>query len=69
MKTRYKYSLIVFDWDGTLFDSAAVITDCIQQAARDMALPVPDRRTASHVIGLGLNDSLRHAMPALPADR
>jgi len=59
----------VFDWDGTLFDSAAVIADCIQQAARDMALPVPDRRTARHVIGLGLNDSLRHAMPALPADR
>jgi len=57
--------LIVFDWDGTLFDSAAVITDCIQQAARDMALPVPDRRTASHVIGLGLHESLRHALPEL----
>jgi len=57
--------LLVFDWDGTLFDSAAVITDCIRQAARDMALPVPDRRTASHVIGLGLNDSLRHALPTL----
>jgi phosphoglycolate phosphatase len=65
LKTARRYSLIVFDWDGTLFDSAAVITDCIQQAARDMALPVPDRRTASHVIGLGLHDSLRHAMPAL----
>jgi len=69
LKTANRYSLIVFDWDGTLFDSAAVITECIQQAARDMALPVPDRRTASHVIGLGLNDSLRHAMPALPPDQ
>ena len=68
MKSRTRYSLIVFDWDGTLFDSAAVITDCIQQAARDMALPVPDRRTASHVIGLGLHDSLRHALPALPQE-
>jgi phosphoglycolate phosphatase len=64
-----RYPLIVFDWDGTLFDSAALITDCIQQAARDMALPVPDRRTASHVIGLGLNDSLRHALPALAPER
>jgi phosphoglycolate phosphatase len=64
-----RYPLIVFDWDGTLFDSAAVITDCIQQAAREMALPVPDRRTASHVIGLGLNDSLRFALPDLPQDR
>jgi len=63
------YPLIVFDWDGTLFDSAAVITEGIQQAARDMALPVPDRRTASHVIGLGLSDSLRHAMPTLPPER
>ncbi|MGH7865597.1 MAG: HAD family hydrolase, partial [Candidatus Binataceae bacterium] len=69
MKPKLRYSLIVFDWDGTLFDSAAVIADCIQQAARDMALPVPDRQTASHVIGLGLNDSLRHAMPALPPER
>ena len=68
MKPGIKYSLIVFDWDGTLFDSAAVITDCIQQAARAMALPVPDRRTASHVIGLGLHDSLRHALPALPQE-
>lgn len=64
-----RYPLIVFDWDGTLFDSAAVIADCIQLAARDMALPVPDRRTASHVIGLGLQDSLRHALPTLPPER
>jgi phosphoglycolate phosphatase len=64
-----RYPLIVFDWDGTLFDSAAVIAEGIQHAARDMALPVPDRRTASHVIGLGLSDSLRHAMPTLPPER
>ncbi len=64
-----RYPLIVFDWDGTLFDSAAVIAEGIQHAARDMALPVPDYRTASHVIGLGLSDSLRHAMPTLPPER
>lgn len=69
MKSNNRYSLIVFDWDGTLFDSATVITDCIQLAAREMSLPVPDRRTASHVIGLGLNDSLRHALPSLPQPR
>jgi len=64
-----RYPLIVFDWDGTLFDSAAVIAEGIQHAARDMSLPVPDRETASHVIGLGLGDSLRHAMPTLPPER
>ena len=67
--TPRRYPLIVFDWDGTLFDSAAVIADGIQHAARDMGLPVPDRDTASHVIGLGLSDSLRHAMPTLPPER
>ena len=69
MSDRRRYQLIVFDWDGTLFDSATVIAEGIQHAARDMALPVPDWRTASHVIGLGLSDSLRHAMPALPPER
>ena len=64
-----RYPLIVFDWDGTLFDSAAVITDCIIDAARDMGLRVPDRATASHVIGLGLSDSLRHALPDLEIER
>jgi phosphoglycolate phosphatase len=69
VKTGLRYSLIVFDWDGTLFDSATVITDCIIDAARDMGLRVPDRATASHVIGLGLNDSLRHALPDLAPER
>jgi phosphoglycolate phosphatase len=61
-----RYRLIVFDWDGTLLDSASGIAECIQLAAADMSLPVPDRERASHVIGLGLHDSLRHAVPTLP---
>jgi phosphoglycolate phosphatase len=64
-----RYSLIVFDWDGTLVDSASAIVECIQQAARDLSLDVPDRERASHVIGLGLRDSLRHAVPGLPPER
>lgn len=64
-----KYSLIVFDWDGTLIDSAGTIVQCIQEAARDMGLAVPDRKRASHVIGLGLHDSLRFAVPSLRAER
>jgi len=64
-----KYSLIVFDWDGTIIDSAGTIAECIQQAAREMALEVPDLARARHVIGLGLHDSLRHAVPELPASR
>lgn len=60
-----RYPLIVFDWDGTLMDSTAAITRAIQEAARDMGLPVPARESASHVIGLGLHDALRTAVPTL----
>lgn len=56
----------MFDWDGTLIDSAEAIVECIQAAAHELALPVPDRARARHVIGLGLHDSLRHAVPSLP---
>jgi phosphoglycolate phosphatase len=69
MAAELRYRLIVFDWDGTLIDSAAAIVECIQQAARDMALPVPDRALASHVIGLGLDESLRRAVPSLLPER
>jgi phosphoglycolate phosphatase len=64
-----RYSLIVFDWDGTLIDSARTIVECIQSAALGMGLEVPDRERASHVIGLGLQDSLRHAVPGLAPER
>ena len=60
-----KYRLIVFDWDGTIIDSAATIAECIRDSARDMRLPVPSTEQASHVIGLGLHDSLRMAVPEL----
>ena len=69
MAAELRYTLIVFDWDGTLIDSPAAIVECIQQASRDLGLEVPDRERASHVIGLGLEDSLRQAVPQLPRDR
>jgi phosphoglycolate phosphatase len=61
-----RFDLLVFDWDGTLIDSAGAIVACIQAACRDLALPIPDRSRASHVIGLGLADALSHAIPGLP---
>lgn len=67
--TELRYDLIVFDWDGTLIDSAGTIVQCIQESARDMGLEVPQGERARHVIGLGLHDSLRIAVPALPAER
>jgi len=64
-KSTRRYELVVFDWDGTLMDSAGLITRSIQAAARDLGLPVPDDATASHVIGLGLTDALALAVPQL----
>ncbi|QID17752.1 HAD-IA family hydrolase [Nitrogeniibacter mangrovi] len=61
-----RYDLIVFDWDGTLLDSAAAIVRSIQAASQDLGLPVPDDVRARHVIGLGLQDALAHAVPELP---
>ena len=60
-----RYSLIVFDWDGTLSDSAAIIVNAIQRACGDLGLPIPDESAARYVIGLGLNDALRHVAPTL----
>ena len=62
---RRQFDLIVFDWDGTLLDSTATIVASMQAAARDLGLPVPDVRAASHVIGLGLQDAMQRAMPDL----
>jgi phosphoglycolate phosphatase len=64
-----KYRLLVFDWDGTIIDSASTIAACIQDAARELGLPVPGHERATHVIGLGLHDALRVAVPGLPAER
>ena len=60
-----RFDLIVFDWDGTLMDSAAAIVRAMQAAARDLDLPPPPEERARYVIGLGLGDALRHAVPDL----
>ena len=62
---RKQFDLVVFDWDGTLMDSTSTIVKCIQAAARDLGLPVPDNEAASYVIGLGLQDAMQAAMPDL----
>ena len=60
---RKQFDLIVFDWDGTLMDSTSTIVKCIQAAARDLGLPAPRDEAAAHVIGLGLQEAMRAAMP------
>jgi phosphoglycolate phosphatase len=62
---RKKFDLIVFDWDGTLMDSTSTIVKCIQAAAKDLNLPIPDNKAASYVIGLGLQEAMQAAIPDL----
>jgi phosphoglycolate phosphatase len=64
-----RYDLLVFDWDGTLFDSTTLIVQCIQAACRDIGVAVPSDADAAYVIGLGLHDALQHAVPGLPQAR
>jgi phosphoglycolate phosphatase len=66
---RRRFDLIAFDWDGTLFDSTGLIVRCIQAACRDLGMPEPSDVQAAYVIGLGLMDALRHAVPDLPVER
>jgi len=58
-----RYDLIVFDWDGTVMDSTAIIAGSIQNACRDLQLTVPSDEAARYVIGMGLTDALRYAVP------
>ena len=64
-----RFDLVVFDWDGTLFDSTALIVHSIQAACRDLDLPVPDDERASWVIGLSLHGAMAHAVPSITQEQ
>ncbi len=61
-----RFDLLVFDWDGTLMDSAGAIAFSIQAASRDVGLPAPGDNEARHIIGLGLNEAIAALFPELP---
>ena len=61
----HRYPLLVFDWDGTLIDSAAAIVESLQLACTDIGLKRPSAERARHIIGLGLRDALRDLVPEL----
>ena len=69
MTSPRNFDLVVFDWDGTLFDSTALITRCIQAACVDVGVPRPSDEQASYVIGMGLIEALQHAAPGLARER
>ncbi|OTG97037.1 HAD family hydrolase [Acinetobacter sp. ANC 4654] len=57
--------LIVFDWDGTLFDSVGQIVASLQFAAQQFEQPLtPD--AAKSIIGLGLPEVAQVLFPTVP---
>ncbi len=64
-----RFDLIAFDWDGTLFDSTAIIVRSIQAAVRDVGGATPSDRDAAYVIGMALTQALAHAAPDVPPEK
>jgi phosphoglycolate phosphatase len=64
-----RFDLLVFDWAGTLLDSTGAIVNAVQAACRDLKHPEPSDGQARQVIGLGLSDALRLAVPDLSDDK
>lgn len=60
-----RYRLVIFDWDGTLMDSAARIVDCMQAAARDLGLEELSQAAVRDIIGLGLPEAIAVLCPGL----
>ena len=60
-----KYSLLVFDWDGTLMDSKAQIVNCMQSAINELALESRSDKQISDIIGLGLDEAIMALFPTL----
>jgi phosphoglycolate phosphatase len=60
-----QFRLLIFDWDGTLMDSASAIVSSLQAACADLGLRVPPEQEARYIIGLGLNDAMAHLLPGV----
>lgn len=58
--------LVIFDWDGTLLDSLAKISHCMQLAAADAELEPRSEADIHGIIGLGIQEALASLYPDAP---
>ena len=58
--------LVIFDWDGTLLNSLAKITRCMQLAANDVGLVPRGDADIRGIVGLGLPEALAILYPNTP---
>ncbi|RRV17858.1 HAD-IA family hydrolase [Pseudomonas saudiphocaensis] len=59
------YSLLIFDWDGTLMDSIGRIVESVCAAAASCDLPVLDEIAIKGIIGLSLPEAIATLYPDL----
>jgi phosphoglycolate phosphatase len=56
--------LIIFDWDGTLYDSVGSIVNSIQAAGKAIDKEISDH-DARYIIGMGIVDAAEYLLPGL----
>ena len=63
----YHKKLVIFDWDGTLFDSTGIIGHALQQSCAAINQPIPSLKDAQKVIGLGFTEAIEVLVGPLSA--
>lgn len=64
-----KYSLVIFDWDGTLSDSTGRIVDSMRMAAAHVGLRVAPDSDIQNIIGLGLPEAIQTVWPEITIEQ
>lgn len=59
------YQLIIFDWDGTLMDSATRIVASFQASIAHVGLPQRTDEQVRHIIGLGMREAVESLFPGV----
>lgn len=63
------FKLIVFDWDGTLYDSEKSIVACLQQAAKEMQVEIPSSASICSAVGLSFEELVKRILPQVVPDK
>lgn len=64
-----RFKVLIFDWDGTLADSAGMIVRAMQRAIVGLKLPPRSDQQIAELIGLGLNEALLRLYPEFELEK
>ena len=63
MPKQTNYDLIIFDWDGTIANSAGIIVESVKAACISEGVALPSDYSISGIIGLGLEEAFTRLFP------